>query len=88
MAAGFALPSGRIAELETRFERTRVAVLKPHDLDPVLRVDAEVSGADIDWPLFEASRRWPPLAAAIPHPSWRRGTSAFCWSLESFRKSI
>jgi len=68
MAAGFALPVARIAELETRFEQYARAVLKPHDLAPVLRVDAEVSGADIDWNLFEAIERLAPFGCGNPTP--------------------
>jgi len=68
MAAGFALPSARIAELETRFERYDRAVLKPHDLEPVLRVDAEVSGAEIDWSLFEALETLAPFGCGNPTP--------------------
>jgi single-stranded-DNA-specific exonuclease len=68
MAAGFALPSARIAELETRFERYARAVLKPHDLDPILRVDAEVSGAEIDWTLFEALETLAPFGCGNPTP--------------------
>jgi single-stranded-DNA-specific exonuclease len=68
MAAGFALPSARIAELETRFERYARAVLKPHDLEPVLRVDAKVSGAEIDWTLFEALETLAPFGCGNPTP--------------------
>jgi len=68
MAAGFALPSARIAELETRFEGYARAMLKPLDLEPVLRVDAEVSGADIDWTLFEALETLAPFGCGNPTP--------------------
>jgi single-stranded-DNA-specific exonuclease len=68
MAAGFALPSARIAELETRFEGYARAMLKPPDLEPVLRVDAEVSGADIDWTLFEALETLAPFGCGNPTP--------------------
>jgi single-stranded-DNA-specific exonuclease len=68
MAAGFALPSASIAELETRFERYARAVLKPHDLEPVLRVDAEVNGAEIDWTLFEALETLAPFGCGNPTP--------------------
>ena len=67
-AAGFALPSARIAELETRFEQYARAVLKPLDLEPVLRVDAEVSGNEIDWTLFEALERLAPFGCGNPTP--------------------
>jgi single-stranded-DNA-specific exonuclease len=43
-------------------------VLKPHDLDPVLRVDAEVSGAEIDWTLFEALETLAPFGCGNPTP--------------------
>jgi single-stranded-DNA-specific exonuclease len=68
MAGGFALPSASISELETRFERYARAVLKPHDLEPVLRVDAEVSGAEIDWDLFEALETLAPFGCGNPTP--------------------
>jgi single-stranded-DNA-specific exonuclease len=67
-AAGFALPSASIAELETRFEQYARAVLKPLDLEPVLRVDAEVSGNEIDWTLFEALERLAPFGCGNPTP--------------------
>ncbi len=67
-AAGFALPWPRIAELETRFEQYARAVLKPLDLEPVLRVDAEVSGADLDWALFEALETMAPFGCGNPTP--------------------
>jgi single-stranded-DNA-specific exonuclease len=68
MAAGFALPATRIAELERRFEQHARAVLKPADLEPVLRVDAEVSGAEIDWPLFEALETLAPFGCGNTTP--------------------
>ena len=67
-AAGFALPADRITELETRFEQYARAVLKPLDLEPVLRVDAEVSGADLDWTLFEALETLAPFGCGNPTP--------------------
>jgi single-stranded-DNA-specific exonuclease len=67
-AAGFTLPSARIAELETRFEQYARSVLKPQDLEPVLRVDAEVSGAEIDWSLFEALETLAPFGCGNPTP--------------------
>jgi single-stranded-DNA-specific exonuclease len=67
-AAGFTLPSARITELETRFEQYARAVLKPLDLEPVLRVDAEVSGADLDWTLFEALETLAPFGCGNPTP--------------------
>jgi single-stranded-DNA-specific exonuclease len=67
-AAGFALPAARIAELETRFEQYAREVLTPLDLEPILRVDAEVSGAEIDWTLFEALTTLAPFGCGNPTP--------------------
>jgi single-stranded-DNA-specific exonuclease len=68
MAAGFVLPSARIAELETRFEEYARSVLKPRDLERVLRVDAELCGADIDWTLFENIEMLAPFGYGNPTP--------------------
>jgi single-stranded-DNA-specific exonuclease len=62
------LPAARIAELETRFELAARSVLKPQDLEQVLRVDAEVSGAEVDWNLLEALERLAPFGCGNPTP--------------------
>jgi single-stranded-DNA-specific exonuclease len=67
-AAGFALPAERIGELETRFERQARAVLAPDDLEPALRVDAEVRLAELDWKLYEEVRRLEPYGFGNPTP--------------------
>jgi single-stranded-DNA-specific exonuclease len=67
-AAGFALPAERIGELETRFERHARAVLAPDDLEPVLRVDAEVRLAELDSKLYEEVRRLEPYGFGNPTP--------------------
>jgi single-stranded-DNA-specific exonuclease len=67
-AAGFALPANRITELETRFERQARTVLAPDDLEPVLRVDAEVSLAELDSRLYEEVRRLEPYGFGNPTP--------------------
>ncbi len=67
-AAGFALPADRIAELETRFEQYAREVLRPADLEPTLRVDAEVSGHEIDWTLYEALETLAPFGCGNPTP--------------------
>jgi single-stranded-DNA-specific exonuclease len=67
-AAGFALPAERIAELEARFEQYAREILKPEDLEPTLRVDAEVSGHEIDWTLYEALQTLAPFGCANPTP--------------------
>ena len=67
-AAGFALPAARIADLEARFEQYARKALKPTDLEPILRVDAEVSGSEIDWNLFEALQTLAPFGCGNPTP--------------------
>ena len=67
-AAGFALPAERIPELEARFEQYAQEILKPEDLEPTLRVDAEVSGHEIDWTLYEALQTLAPFGCANPTP--------------------
>jgi single-stranded-DNA-specific exonuclease len=67
-AAGFALPAERIAELEARFEQYARENLKPEDFEPTLRVDAEVSGHEIDWTLYEALQTLAPFGCANPAP--------------------
>jgi len=67
-AAGFALPAERIAELEARFEQYAREILTPADLEPTLRVDAEVSGHEIDWTLYEALQTLAPFGCANPAP--------------------
>jgi single-stranded-DNA-specific exonuclease len=67
-AAGFALPAEKIAELEARFEQYARETLKPADLEPTLRVDAEVSGHDIDWTLYEALQTLAPFGCGNPAP--------------------
>ena len=67
-AAGFALPAHRIAELESRFEQYAREALRLEDLEPTLRVDAEVSGDDIDWTLYEALQTLAPFGCGNPTP--------------------
>jgi single-stranded-DNA-specific exonuclease len=67
-AAGFALPANRIPELETRLERYAHSVLAPDDLEPVLRVDAEVGLGEIDQGLYEEVRRLEPYGFGNPTP--------------------
>jgi len=67
-AAGFALPANRIPELETRLERYAHSVLAPDDLEPVLRVDAEVGLGEIGQGLYEEVRRLEPYGFGNPTP--------------------
>jgi single-stranded-DNA-specific exonuclease len=74
-AAGFTLAptaSGlavdRIAELEARFEQYARAKLTPEDLEPVLRIDAEVSLSDLGGSLYEQLQRLEPHGVGNPTP--------------------
>jgi single-stranded-DNA-specific exonuclease len=67
-AAGFALPAERIGELTDRFEAYARQNLAPHDLVPLLRVDAEVDLGQMDWPVYEQLKRMEPFGMGNPTP--------------------
>jgi single-stranded-DNA-specific exonuclease len=68
-AAGFALPAQRIGELEARLETYARSVLTPQDLEPVLRVDAELDLSEIDWRLYQDLERLGPFGFGNPTPT-------------------
>ena len=67
-AAGFTLPAERISELERRFETQARAILTPGDLEPTVRVDAEVTLPEVDWNFYEDLRRLEPFGCGNPTP--------------------
>jgi len=67
-AAGFSLPAERIPELAARFERHAHSMLRAEDLEPVLRVDAEVSLRDVDYKLYQVLRQLEPYGLGNPTP--------------------
>lgn len=67
-AAGFTLPAERIGELGRRLETFARAVLTPEDLEPVLRVDAEVSLEAIDNAFYEGLKALEPFGLGNPAP--------------------
>jgi single-stranded-DNA-specific exonuclease len=67
-AAGFALESKSIPELTRRFEQHARGILTASDLEPVLRVDAAVDLAEVDWPLYEEITRLEPFGMGNPTP--------------------
>jgi single-stranded-DNA-specific exonuclease len=67
-AAGFALTAERIPELARRFEEHARNVLTPSDLEPVLRVDAHVDLAEVDWPLYQEIIQLEPFGMGNPTP--------------------
>ena len=69
-AAGFTLPASRIGELETRLEAYCRSVLQPHDLEPALRVDAEINLDEAYGGLFDELRRLEPYGFGNPTPTF------------------
>jgi len=67
-AAGFTLPSKLIGELNTRFEEYARSVLSLEDLEPLLRVDAEVDLDQIGWPVYEELKKMEPFGLGNPTP--------------------
>jgi len=67
-AAGFSLPAVRIRELEARFETYARGKLCVDDLEPVLRLDAEVNLESLDHKLYEALRQLEPYGIGNPTP--------------------
>ncbi|MGE5326380.1 MAG: DHHA1 domain-containing protein, partial [Deltaproteobacteria bacterium] len=67
-AAGFTLPADRIGELERRFEEYARTVLSPQDLEPTVRVDAEVQLDDINGKLYESLCDMEPFGIGNPAP--------------------
>src|SRR5947208_10778780 len=67
-AAGFTLPSDRIPDLETAFESSARDALSPEDLDPVVRVDAEIDLAGLNWNFHQGVKTVEPHGLGNPTP--------------------
>ncbi len=67
-AAGFTLSADRIRDLESAFEAQARRVLSPEDLEPVVRVDAEVELVGLDWNFYQALRTLEPHGLGNPAP--------------------
>jgi len=67
-AGGFAMPAERLGEMEKRLEAYARARLSPADLEPALRVDAELSLPELDWELYEGLRKLEPFGYGNPTP--------------------
>jgi single-stranded-DNA-specific exonuclease len=67
-AAGFAIAREHIPELIRRFEVHARSVLTAADLEPVLKVDATVNLAQVDWPLYEQIIQLEPFGMGNPTP--------------------
>lgn len=66
-ACGFALPAERLPFLAERFDAYCRATLPP-DLEPVLRIDAQLTADRLDLELAEALARLAPWGAGFPEP--------------------
>jgi single-stranded-DNA-specific exonuclease len=67
-AAGFSMNAARIPELEARFENHARAKLRPEELEPILRLDAEVSLREVDHNLYQSLRQLEPYGVGNPTP--------------------
>ncbi len=67
-AAGFTLRAERIDELERRLEEYARAMLSPQDLEPVLRVDAEVGLDEVTDELCQSLQDLEPFGLGNPAP--------------------
>lgn len=70
MAAGVELPADSLETFRAAFNAAASSELKPLDLVPVLPIDAEVSGRDIDWNFLEKLKRLHPFGQDNPEPVW------------------
>ena len=67
-AAGFALPSDRIPELRAALEARASEKLTPEDLQPVLKVDAEIALDEVTPQLFNSVEQLEPFGMGNPEP--------------------
>ncbi len=67
-AAGFTIATANIPALVKRFEEHARTALQPSDLEPVLRLDAAVDWAEIDWRLYEGVMQLAPFGMGNPTP--------------------
>ncbi len=67
-AAGFTLPAERIGELQRRLEDYARATLRPQDLEPTQRVDAEITLEEITDSLYENLCDMEPFGVGNPAP--------------------
>jgi single-stranded-DNA-specific exonuclease len=67
-AVGFALPSGRLAELKIRLNAFAQSRLAADDLVPEVKIDAELQLSQVTPPLLEELRRLEPFGQSNPEP--------------------
>jgi single-stranded-DNA-specific exonuclease len=67
-AGGFMIAVEHVASLAQRFEDYARNVLTAADLEPVLRVDAPIDLAEVDWPLYGEIIQLEPFGMGNPTP--------------------
>lgn len=68
MAAGFTVDPVRVEPLIESLQRRAEQLLSEEDVQPVLRIDAEVSARDLTWSLYEELQVLEPFGAGNPLP--------------------
>jgi single-stranded-DNA-specific exonuclease len=67
-AAGFTMNADRIPDLEAALEACARNSLSPEDLEPVVRVEAEIELANLDWNFHQALKTLEPHGVGNPTP--------------------
>jgi len=67
-AAGFAIRTEHLAELQDRLSTLAAEALQAQELEPTLQVDAEVPLEDLDWPIWQGLQQLRPFGEMNPEP--------------------
>jgi len=70
MAAGVQLGIGSLDAFKTAFNAVAATGLEAIDLSPVLSIDSEVSGDELDWDFFRKLKQLAPFGQENPEPVW------------------
>ena len=70
MAAGVQLGPASLDAFKTAFNSAAAAGLAAVDLSPVLSIDSEVSGDELDWEFFRQLKQLNPFGQDNPEPVW------------------
>ena len=70
MAAGLSLPAGLVEEFRRRFYEVAARRLSPEDLVGTMRIDAEISGGEINEALILELEQFAPFGPENPRPQF------------------
>ena len=70
MAAGLEVKAGKVEAFHEAFNATAAAALAEEDLSPVQRIDAVLTGSELDWGFYDALRHLRPFGQNNPEPVW------------------